>query len=265
MNITPPRSWNCGAKPGAGYHAAQGQLAAMRLLDSKQVSMHIDDRRPSPGLDQLPIFPLRTVLFPGIPLRLHIFEPRYKKLLQDCIDNGSPFGVCLIARGQEAHGPLPEPRRVGCTATIRSVQPQDDGRSHLMAVGRKRFRVLKLDRSHVYLRAVVEKLPMPVEAQSPPQLARPLSELLPRYLDRLQALDLWQGDPSQLPTDPLQLAYLCAAVLHVPKQEKQELLELDEPTALLRQLESRLRREIALLRPLADRGAQRLRATSPLN
>lgn len=227
--------------------------------------MHIGDRRHSPGLDLLPIFPLRTVLFPGIPLRLHIFEPRYKKLLQDCIDNGSPFGVCLIARGQEANGPLPEPRHVGCTASIRSIQPQDDGRSHLMALGRERFRILELDRSHVYLRADVERLPLQVEAQSVRRLARPLSELLPRYLERLQALDLWQGDRSQLPGEPLQLAYLCAAVLHIPKREKQALLELNQPTALFHQLELRLRREIALLRTLADRGAQRLQASSPLN
>lgn len=216
-------------------------------------------------MDLLPIFPLKTVLFPGIPLRLHVFESRYKKMLQDCIDRGSPFGVCLIEQGQEAHGPLPEPHRVGCVANINSLQPLDNGRANLMAVGSERFRILELERSQPYLRARTEKLPHPIEGRDVERLAQPLRDLLPPYLERLQALDLWEGDQAKIPSEPLQLGYLCAAVLHIPKREKQALLAQDDAAGLFGQLEEHLRREIALLRPLADRGPDRLERSSPLN
>lgn len=216
-------------------------------------------------MNLLPIFPLKTVLFPGIPLRLHIFEPRYKKMLQDCIEYRSPFGVCLISEGEEAHGPLAEPHRIGCTANISSLEPLDNGRTNLMAIGGERFRILELQNTAPYLQARTEKLRTALGAEPPERLAQPLGELLPQYLLRLRSLDLWQGNRAQIPSEPMQLAYLCAAVLRVPKSEKQELLAENRAQALFRELENQLRREIALLRPLADRGPQRLERSSPLN
>lgn len=213
----------------------------------------------------LPIFPLKTVLFPGIPLRLHIFEPRYKKMLKDCLERESPFGVCLIAKGEEAHGPLAEPHRIGCTAKIDSLKPHDNGRINLMAIGGDRFRILELQPTSPYLQARTEKLKMSFEADQGQWLAQPLSDLLPQYLHRLRALDLWQGNRAQIPSEPMQLAYLCAAVLRLPKSEKQELLAMNRARVLFRELESHLRREIALLQPLADRGVHRLEESSPLN
>ena len=60
---------------------------------------------------ELPLFPLNTVLFPGMPLNLHIFEERYKRMMQACIESSKPFGVVLIKQGLEAHGPLADPFR----------------------------------------------------------------------------------------------------------------------------------------------------------
>jgi len=67
---------------------------------------------------ELPLFPLNTVLYPGTPLYLHIFEPRYQRMINLCLNEHRPFGVVLIRHGQEALGPLAEPYRIGCTADI---------------------------------------------------------------------------------------------------------------------------------------------------
>ena len=216
-------------------------------------------------MDLLPIFPLKTVLFPGIPLRLHIFEPRYKKMVKDCLERGAPFGVCLISRGIEAHGPMPEPQRIGCTANINSLEPLDNGRTNLMAIGGERFRIVDLRPPSPYLQARTEKLEMSFGADQAHLLAEPLNDLLPEYLHRLRALDLWEGNRAQIPSEPLLLANLCAAVLRVPKSEKQKLLSMNRAHDFFRELERHLRREIALLRPLADRGVDRLERSSPLN
>ena len=90
----------------------------------------------------LPLFPLNTVLFPGMPLSLHIFEDRYKRMIGECIDSGNPFGVVLIKRGQEANGPLAEPHEIGCTARIIEVEPLSEGRMNIVVLGQKRFRIL---------------------------------------------------------------------------------------------------------------------------
>lgn len=216
-------------------------------------------------MDNLPIFPLNTVLFPGAPLRLHIFEPRYRRMLQDCLAADSRFGVCLIERGREALGPLPEPHSLGCSAIITATEPLDHGRTSVQATGRQRFRILHLQRDHEYLRAEVKSLDMAPAGPGSTILAASLKSLLPRYLEQLSGLELWQGRLASLPSDPIRMAYLCAAVLKIPKSEKQSLLSTSEPEELLGRIERFLQREIALLQPLADRGPQRLKSAFPLN
>ena len=71
---------------------------------------------------ELPLFPLNVVLFPGMPLPLHIFEDRYKEMIADCIRENRPFGVVLIEEGSAEHGPAARPVAIGCTAEIAQVQ-----------------------------------------------------------------------------------------------------------------------------------------------
>ena len=80
---------------------------------------------------KLPLFPLRTVLFPGMPLALHIFEDRYKEMMRRCIERSSPFGVVLIKHGDEV-GPAAEPYAIGCTARVVQVEPLPEGRMNLL-------------------------------------------------------------------------------------------------------------------------------------
>ena len=75
---------------------------------------------------ELPLFPLNTVLFPGMPLPLHVFEERYKEMVQVCLDEQRPFGVVLIRSGVAEGGPLADPYDVGCVAEIIEVQKLED-------------------------------------------------------------------------------------------------------------------------------------------
>jgi Lon protease-like protein len=88
----------------------------------------------------LPLFPLGTVLFPGALLPLHIFEPRYRLLVERCIERKVPFGVVLIRSGQEVGGGA-EPHRVGTEARVVAVSPLPDGRSYIVTRGERRFAI----------------------------------------------------------------------------------------------------------------------------
>ncbi|MGE3960720.1 MAG: LON peptidase substrate-binding domain-containing protein [Dehalococcoidia bacterium] len=106
-------------------------------------------------MSRLRLFPLRTVLFPGMELPLQVFEDRYRTLVAECIQNGEPFGVSLIREGPEVGGPA-VPHQVGCTARIVRVSPTRDGRLALQCVGVRRFRIVQLYDDRAYLSADVE-------------------------------------------------------------------------------------------------------------
>ena len=98
--------------------------------------------------DRLPLFPLGIVLLPGEPVPLHIFEPRYKEMVQVCIDGDRPFGIVYASEKKLAE--------VGCTARIERVAARyDDGRLDIVAVGEDRFRVREIHRDRSYLSADV--------------------------------------------------------------------------------------------------------------
>src|SRR5207302_1355449 len=87
--------------------------------------------------DRIPLFPLNVVLLPGADLPLHIFEPRYRKMVRECLDNKTEFGM-LLALVDGVAG-------TGCTAEILEVvKTYDDGRMDILAVGREPFRVVEL-------------------------------------------------------------------------------------------------------------------------
>lgn len=194
-----------------------------------------------------PLFPLNTVLFPGIPLHLHIFEDRYKLLINDCILQKKPFGVVLIQQGAEALGPLAKPYNEGCLAQITEVQPLSEGRMNIVAVGTKRFRTLSLHTEHDYLVGEVETLPFDQEIQTPAQYANQLQSLLRKYLKILNASSYAEIEVDNIPEAPVDLAYLAAYILNIPPQEKQTLLTLSDAESLLQQVLELYRREIYLL------------------
>ena len=200
---------------------------------------------------ELPLFPLETVLFPGTPIHLHIFEPRYRVMIRRCIDESRPFGVALIRRGLEAGAALPEPNQTGCTARIVSVEPYEDGRMDLTALGEERFRILGLSDEQVYLTGQVESWQLAGSHSLEMQRgARRLDPWVHRYLELVKRADPENDlnlEALQLPDDPLMLLYWAAALLQLPAHEKQPLLESPAAGALLAQVTRLYRREASLL------------------
>ena len=198
---------------------------------------------------EIPLFPLNTVLFPGTPIHLHIFEERYKQMINLCLQEQRPFGVVLIRNGMEALGPLAEPFHIGCTAEIAHVERLEDGRMNLVAVGQERIRVLSFDnRTQPYLLGKVRAYPLtnpdPAGVAAHAVILRRQFEQLVELLSRAGSSQL---DLSQLPQDGVSLAFLAAAVLQISPLQKQELLSIERADILLDRLQLLYRRELTLM------------------
>lgn len=208
-------------------------------------------------VSRLPLFPLGTVLFPGLVLPLHVFEERYRALVRHLreLPEGVPreFGVVAIRRGWEvqarpASTPDSEPEpvvlyEVGCTAEIRRITDLPDGRLDLVAVGGRRFRIVEVDDTLPYLTATVEWLP---EQPTPNEAAG----LAPRVLELFrQYLELVRPGPvaELLPQDPTVLSYTVASVTALSVADRQRLLAAPGTADRLRAELRLLNRELVLL------------------
>jgi len=212
---------------------------------------------------RLPVFPLGTVLFPGLVLPLHIFEERYRTLVRELVaspeDGPHEFGVVTLRRGVEApspegeDGPAPEPAPVrtedlypvGCTAELRQVTELPDGRFDIMTVGRRRFSIVDIQQgAEPYLTAEVEWLP----DESPDEIA---AQLAPRALAAFRTyLDLLRPDSEVIdavPGDPTVLSHLIAATAQLTTDERQLLLAAPDTATRLRAELKLLNREAGLL------------------
>ena len=203
---------------------------------------------------ELPLFPLNTVLFPGMPVHLHIFEERYKQMITRCLGEKLPFGVVLIAHGTEALGPLAQPHPVGCTAHITQMETLNQGRMNLVAVGETRFRITQLyPQKYPYLAGEVDFIPLPeADPRALRAEAHRLRTWVGRYLEVLGHPERLPFSVDQLPDDPLTFAYLAATLLQMPAEQKQPLLEAPDAVSMVRGLDALYRREIALVRNLSQ-------------
>jgi Lon protease-like protein len=203
---------------------------------------------------ELPIFPLPLVLFPGASQPLHIFEPRYRQLLSDCLDQDRRFGIAYAAPDQHAD-PAPAPGDVGCVAHILTTQALPDGRSDILTTGEQRFVLLEwLPTDRPYRMARVEEFAdEPVDSAEADGIGQDVRR------DFLRVMDALEQDPPELPVDPEALSFRVAASLELEAPGKLALLAIRSTTV-------RLRRLAALLQPLAAdaerRAAVRHRARS---
>lgn len=196
----------------------------------------------------LPLFPLNTVLFPGMPLQLHIFEERYKLMINECIDTKTAFGVVLIESGQEAFAAPPQPHLIGCTAQITQVQKLPFGRMNILAIGRERFRIARVHQDKPYLSGEVEMLPFrDPDPRTSSSEGHRLIALVQKYVARLQEGGQIQIKPEQLPRDPAALGFLSAVILQIENTQKQKLLEIIDTSEFLKELVAVYRREVTLL------------------
>lgn len=167
----------------------------------------------------IPLFPLEVVLFPGTPLPLHIFEPRYKEMIVECLAQNRTFGVVRAVEQGLAE--------VGCTAEIVTVVKEySDGRLDLVTEGRKRFELLHVNQERAFLRA--EVLMIEDEPGAPPQEDTARATQLH---SELLALAGAQQDLSA--ADPAMLSFYLAGSLPLDLDFKQKLLSLrSEPERL---------------------------------
>ncbi|RKS09806.1 hypothetical protein DFP74_5551 [Nocardiopsis sp. Huas11] len=229
----------------------------------------------------LPIFPLNTVLFPGMSVPLHIFERRYRRLVSELLDTGSDspggrddapgprrFGVVWIELGHEVagesgqaaggaetgvpttggpHTSLPRISAVGCTAVVRDVRPYGDGRYDLVVEGGARFSVTDLSEvdpssPDEYAQASVAFLPEPMGPDVEEHAER-VRDLYEVYCERLAAIGMAPETSPELPKDPIALSYSVAASTVLDQAEKQRLLEAEDAATRLAVAARFLRRE----------------------
>jgi Lon protease-like protein len=171
------------------------------------------------------LFPLGTVLFPGVTLPLHIFEPRYKQMITRCLHLKQPFGVVFIKEGVEVGGSA-EPYDVGTAAEIQHALRFEDGRMLLTTVGQQRFRIANIVQDEPYLVAKVELLDDEVTPETL-TLAETIRELYTKHHDALAYATGITPQMEELPDDPVALSYQLCDQFQVVYQSKQQLLEAD--------------------------------------
>ncbi len=206
--------------------------------------------------EQLPIFPLNTVMFPGVSVPLHVFEDRYRALVHHLLTIPDKslrlFGIVAIREGYEVgqHG-VHSVHRVGCVVQMTSVDPYEDGRFDIEVVGRARMRLDGLDTSGEFLVGDVETLPERTEPlpEAMGQAERTFAtfEEYRRRLSQLRGGDVLDGD---LPRDPEFLSYSLSATCLLTLTERQELLEADTPLERLVMLRHALREEMRAMRAI---------------
>jgi len=213
----------------------------------------------------LPLFPLGTVLYPGMLLPLHIFEDRYRRLVRDLLEGPEPrrFGVIAIRKGRETGvDGIQSLYEIGCTATLRRVEEYQDGRFDLVTVGTQRFRLLALDQTLPYLQGEIEMLAdEAVDAAAAAAAARAVQIAFRAYLDALTEGGGATVRIEDLPDEPVLLSFIVAAAMVIDLPERQGLL--DEPDVLRRLGVERavLSRETAMLRTTTSRPVPDLRYT----
>lgn len=193
----------------------------------------------------MPLFPLGTVLFPGVLLPLHVFEERYRRLvrdLQDRPEDQQQIGVIAIREGREV-GPegIAALHPVGCVAQLRRVEAYPDGRFDIVTTGSHRFRLVSLVEGKPYLQGEVELLDDPPGADAD-ATAITVTDAFVTYLDAVGA----EVD-DEAPRDPTTLSYLVAASTVLELTDKQRLLQAPDTTSRLLTELALLRREVSLL------------------
>lgn len=198
---------------------------------------------------ELPLFPLDVVLFPGTAVPLHIFEPRYRSMIADCLQEEKPFGI-VLAKPESEHL-QEEPHVVGTIAAIRDIEELEDGKYNLIAVGTRRFRILSQHHTKAYLSGIVELFEdeeeLDDEAQGAMQQAK---TLFGRYLELLLEGDNEGELENSLPDEPEALSHFIAYFLDIHNEQKQAYLEMTSTQQRLRAEIAILRREVPFMRKI---------------
>ncbi len=185
----------------------------------------------------IPLFPLNTVLFPGGPIPLRIFEPRYLEMVSHCVKKQTPFGVCLLRTGQETEIPA-EPYEIGTLATIVDWHTLPDGLLGIVAEGGDRFTIKKTElQSNQLLTAEIALIPGEPLIDLPSKYAK-LGHLLSEIIEDAGPL---YATVQRHFDDASWVSYRLAEILPLDIVVKQYLLEMSSPLTRLTHLQSALR------------------------
>jgi uncharacterized protein len=209
--------------------------------------------------DELPMFPLNTVLFPGMTMALHVFEDRYRALVHHLLTipdrSQRLFGVVAIREGYEvgSHG-VQSLHRVGCVAQMTTVVPADGGEFDIEIVGRERFHLDTIDSSGPYLVGTVETAADAGDPAATPSgtsedatRARAAFEVYRARLSKLRGAVVLDVD---LPDDPVYLSYTLAATCLLTLRERQALLETASADERLLMLRHAMHEEVRAMRAI---------------
>lgn len=200
-------------------------------------------------LQSIPLFPLDVVLFPGMVLPLHIFEPRYQKMVRDCMVRGEGFGL-IWAEGEGFDLPNERPL-IGTKAMLTEVMPFPDGRFNISAVGSERFTVHSVVQQEPYPMGNIEPYPsLGGDSSAAKRYVPTLGKLFREYLQLLGRVIEQEIVLEPLPEDPTILSFVVAILYHGQNWRKQELLAIRSIPELLSREIDLLRMEIPLLREM---------------
>ena len=211
--------------------------------------------------ETIPLFPLQTVLLPGTPLPLHIFEPRYRQLTVDLMTGTVPdkrFGVIALAPSEDVEVTSTDQLQpVGCAALLRQAERLPDGRFEIVSMGEQRFRLLAVDASSApYLLGAIEWVPdtpavIPGQRDANETIDSLAKAARAAYRRYCQAA--WQQGDWTEPDDDIEvaeLAHLLAGDCLLPMEDRQRLLEETRPLHRLRLVGRMLNREAGILAAL---------------
>lgn len=191
----------------------------------------------------IPIFPLTVVQFPGVITPLHIFEPRYRKLLKDIMPGDKTFGI--IYPGEIRESELPEIGRVGCTVEVIAQEEHSDGRSNILCAGKDRFIVRSFVEGEPYYQAEVDFFDDDITFDELTEATARAKELFLRIIAAGKKLrDVSPAEEQQtpdLPDDAIALSFIIAASLDVELDEKQLWLEMTSTSRRLSVLTNHLK------------------------
>lgn len=207
---------------------------------------------PGSSVTELPLFPLDLVLFPHMMVPLHIFEERYKEMVNRCVKESQPFGI-VLATGVSPGSGRTTTREIGCMARIARVERLPDGKMNIEVVGESRFRILDTHETKAYRTGLTELLTdEPMATQAILSLADEVQRLLRDFLTRSLARIGQTIDDFELPSEPGPLSFTAACVLPIENGQKQELLEETDTAARLTVEKDILIREVTRLRRTAE-------------
>ncbi|MFN2493666.1 MAG: LON peptidase substrate-binding domain-containing protein [Pyrinomonadaceae bacterium] len=199
------------------------------------------------GVSELPLFPLPIVLFPGVPLPLHIFEPRYRRMLNDIRGGNNLFGLSYLDVSTSDND-VPPAGHIGCAAEVTEIQTLPDGRSNILTNGVIRYAIKEyVERGDPYLVARVSFFED--EEEDRDLLIESSHEVAETFSRIARAVRIINDEQTSLPdisnTEPQRLSFLVAAAMELDSEVKQNLLEMRLTSARLQRLSDMLEHAVS--------------------